>query len=463
LFSILNSSDFPKYPILIIHNIKLREGKIPMLLKKFLGGKLSLLVLALLIGFLPWGYKTQASSPQIQKPRLLEVEITREKQLHIQGLTELNTKILVYIDDNFKNYAKIKEEIGDKVNSFSYLSGSRLDPGRHNITVVSQDKNSSLLSPPANYEVAVYGQTPQKMPTYDVPEPILLSPQSKNLTNFRPKITGLTANHTKVDLYLDGQLLEKTGFLSHPSGTAGFVFIPSKDLSPGKHELWAVAINSTGQRSSRSNYIDFNLRSVQGDKTSSPQDPESKPESKENSPTQVKSPQILMPANGSSVKLEDLVVKAEVNQIVEKIDVYMDGSLKESLIPTIKNNNISEINYEPEELARGSHNLYLVSRKNGQTSSDSAHIRFIVLDPQINNAVREENSSTTPENPETGTTSTSSAPEDSLEDPQTPTSTSSAWFSQDTKRYLIFGGIIIAVLLVATWSNRDIIKKMLKK
>lgn len=388
--------------------------------------------------------KTEATG--IESPSLLDVRITSEKRLQAEGLTPNNSRVLVYIDGKYKKSANIREINQEEVNSFHYLSDHRIEPGRHKVMVVSQKHNSTIMSPPVDYDFQVFGDSPDSEEssskesdtgtfpdehTKDIktPTPILIHPHSNNLSNVRPNILGLGANHTQIKIYLDGELLTETGFLYHPSGTAGFSVAPQRNLKAGKHQVWAQAVNSAGQASKRSNVLTFTIKGVKAQKIATPQ-----------------TPQILNPENNTVKPVEELYVSGVVDQKVEKIRIYIDGELYSKVTPTTSNGR-SEFDHDLQDLSRGDHTLYVTSVIGNQESAISSKVNFTATKPRIDKGVKEEQ------------TSTSSKTATNGEQKDQQVATSSTFFDNfQNFKYLLFAILILLIIAWVLWANKDSIK-----
>lgn len=81
-----------------------------------------------------------------------------------------------------------------------------------------------------------------------VPAPTVLFPQNNSLVwQKRPVISGLTWKSTIVEVYLDDQLLPNIRQDIHQDYFASFYVIPTFDLKPGTHTIYAYAKSGNGQ------------------------------------------------------------------------------------------------------------------------------------------------------------------------------------------------------------------------
>jgi len=96
-----------------------------------------------------------------------------------------------------------------------------------------------------------------------VPAPTIVFPtQNATTTNPRPVISGLTWKTTKVEIYVDDVLLKNITLVKHEDYYASFAAKLDKDLTPGKHYVYAFAIdenNGWGGVSKESTHTKFVL------------------------------------------------------------------------------------------------------------------------------------------------------------------------------------------------------------
>jgi len=182
----------------------------------------------------------------------------------IIGTTEPETDVLVYMDGKYVGTAEIMAQ-GTYENEFVYEHAPRLWYGEHSFILIARDRETLILSPPTeDYMLTVkkpIGQETVTPPeTAAVPAPILVQPDADTVTGkVKPAITGLAANNTFVHIYIDGVYNGKTAMLHDPSGTDSFAYTPFLNLSRGKHTAYAVAQDSYGKKSARSNTLEFNI------------------------------------------------------------------------------------------------------------------------------------------------------------------------------------------------------------
>ena len=168
----------------------------------------------------------------------------------ITGLTPTGTEVLVYIDGIFAGLAEINAE-GTEADNFYYKHDSILSEGTHKIMLASRDRISLVLS-----------ASSQKI-KFVVPAlsaPTLIDPSINTATGkVKPLIKGLTLSGTFVRLYIDGIYNGKTDAVVHDSGTANFAYKPFLNLTTGHHFVQAVSEDSLGNKSKKSDVLNFKI------------------------------------------------------------------------------------------------------------------------------------------------------------------------------------------------------------
>ncbi|MBU2260282.1 hypothetical protein KKC44_06815 [Patescibacteria group bacterium] len=197
----------------------------------------------------------QAKASQVSPPTILEVgginNVARKEQVYIRGLTQTNSEVLIYFNGIYAGMAKVSSESTDTDN-FYYEHQPILPEGKHEIMVISRDKDSLISSPPI-YVSHIVNDSP-------VPAPTLIRPTEKEaIGKVKPLITGLTINNSFVHIYIDGIHNGKTEILQHESGTANFSYKPFLNLKVGRHVIWAITEDAAGRKSSISNTLNFNI------------------------------------------------------------------------------------------------------------------------------------------------------------------------------------------------------------
>ncbi len=394
--------------------------------------------------------QNQVSGSQVEKPMLLDASVDSENRLLLEGLTGQNKKIKVYLNGSFEDFANIGKKIEENAYPFSYRSNFILSQGRHKITVIAKDKNSKQLSPPVNYTISAHGIKPKDpvkpIVQPSIPAPIIVEPKPGYLADIRPKITGLTANNTKVLFYLNKNLIGKTDIVSDPSGTGSFVFTPREDIKPGSYELWAVSKDPSGRKSEKSNRVNFSI--IYPEKEEEDVDEIKEEEEEEAAVKGIKTPQILSPEKRSFYYSEKITVSGKVNQVVDEFNVYINNSLEKVVKPEIEDDEKSVFSHDLKKMEKGSYVLYLTASREGREGPRSSELQFEIIEPKIDNGVKKEKPTTT----ETEATTT----DDKIDEKDD-------FVSQEVKRYIVFGAIILVILAWLIWLNKDYLKKRFKK
>ncbi len=118
---------------------------------------------------------------------------------------------------------------------------------------------ATIVSAPTIIE-ATSGEPAPKTTVLSLPAPTLVAPNEKTVTaKVKPLIIGLTANETKVHIWIDGVYNGQTEILIHQSGTASFAYQPFLNLTVGNHNVWVVAEDKNGRKSKKSNMLNFRI------------------------------------------------------------------------------------------------------------------------------------------------------------------------------------------------------------
>lgn len=192
-----------------------------------------------------------ASARQIiDAPTVMQTSQYELGKPFITGLTPAGTEVLVYIDGIFAGLAEINEE-GTEADNFYYEHDSVLSEGIHEIMLASRDRTSLVLSAPGQ-EI--------KFVVPALSAPTLIEPSINTATGkVKPFIKGLTLSGTFIRLYIDGIYNGKTDVVVHDSGTANFAYKPFLNLTAGHHFVQAVSEDSLGNKSKKSDTLNFNI------------------------------------------------------------------------------------------------------------------------------------------------------------------------------------------------------------
>lgn len=202
--------------------------------------------------------------------------------------------------------------------------------------------------------------------------PTLIAPNETTITaKVKPFITGLTESGTFVEIFIDGVYNGKTEILNHESGTANFAYKPFLNLSRGRHEVYAIALDNDHRVSQRSEILSFNIE------------------------LPMPAPTMLKPVvNKQTALSQPYIVGLAKND--SKIKVYIDKKYNGEF--QVKNHASGTANfaYKPAKpLARGNHLVYAVATdKLGKQSEWSNIVYFSTMSAAIAQSAQEEKSDT---------------------------------------------------------------------
>jgi len=204
--------------------------------------------LLILAGFL---FVDNANAVSVSSPTLLEIKqdgVLNFSNPLVVGLTHKGTEVLVYIDEEFIDFAEVNESKTD-TNNFYFRIKKKLEIGQHTLVVQARDRKSLVLSLLTS-EHYFYIKP--------LPGPTLVAPKEfETIKDPRPQITGLTISGTKVNFYIDGELNGQTEILFHKSGTANFAYTSPLILSPGRHILSLASEDEKGNISEKTESVEF--------------------------------------------------------------------------------------------------------------------------------------------------------------------------------------------------------------
>lgn len=321
-----------------------------------------------------------ANASQPNSPTIIEIGAKKGEEIlnrfYIKGLTPANTNVLVYINGTYVKNADISSEKTDS-DSFYYENSEILTGDNCWVMLIAQDKNSLVLSPPA--------ETKYFFPS--LPAPTLVGPSKENvLGGPKPKITGLSASQSFVHIYIDGVYNGHTELLSHESGTANFAYTPFLNLKPGPHEFQAVAEDRAGRKSKISEVLEFKIEE------------------------RMPAPTLFEPVILEDDSSQPFIVGLAKNSSFVKI--YIDHKLIEKFL--VKNHESSTANfaYKPAQpLVRGNHLIYATAvDSRGKESQWSNIVYFLARQPIIADSAEEENIEVVVENKEENLVEKNDAP-----------------------------------------------------
>lgn len=300
--------------------------------------------------------RAEVAAPKITK-------LTGTQNFLISGTATANANVLIYLDGNFAGYALNRSGAGSAEPGFefAYSGEKKLADGAHAVMAVAQDKTSLVLSGPS-VEI--------KFTINELPAPTLITPNKKTIASASGlAIAGLAKSGSAVKIYIDDQLDGRTEILQHESGTANFSYRPAKNLSLGRHQLYAFAQDSAGKLSAKSEIVDFIIE------------------------LPMPAPTILKPVvNRASSASRPFIVGLAKNN--SKIKIYIDKKYSGEF--TVKNDLSGTANfaYRPSAaLVRGSHAVYAIAiDRRGKASILSNSVNFNIRTAAIAQSAKEQNS-----------------------------------------------------------------------
>lgn len=343
-----------------------------------------------------------AASKQPMKPIILDAYSNAEEQgirIQISGLIKDNLEVLVYIDGKYKGLANISKK-NKQINPFRFSVLLDEVKKSYNISVISKNTITSVLSPPAHATDRRVSQQPKTKPSVfkggsseknkmapsqnkdsqvtknyqnkktapRPPAPTLVGPNMDDIIGTpKPLILGLTPSKTRVHIYIDGKHNGKTPLLHDPSGTANFAYRPFLNLKPGRHEAYAIAENFEGEKGPISKKIFF-----------------------------VVEEEMVSPTISTKNKLKftkakglNLVGWAKNNSLVKIfVDHFLQAKFKVKNHPS----QTANFSYNSDKiLSRGKHLVYATAvDERGKESPWSNIIYFTIYDPKIATSASEQ-------------------------------------------------------------------------
>ncbi len=392
---------------------------------------------------------------KIQPPSFITIEEAKsneESKINIKGTTARNTNVLIYLDGSYQSSATVEKKYGNKYIFTDTVFGN-IEPGKHVLTAISQNKNSKRLSPPTSYGFKVTPkladkekqdkktdlQTPSDQTHAVVPTPTVIAP-SKNNAVFcsPPTIKGFTLSGTRIHIFINGQLYKKTAYLNNSSGTAYFEYTPSEEMEKGEYNIQVMAENKENVKSKRSNSLSFFLL---------------------DSLSTTITPVITTPDKHEKVNKNNLIIEGSAKS-GSIINLYIDNILIQS-ITNFDDNSLSDktnFSFSPDiTLQRGAHSAYIKSIDpvtNLTTSSEK--VSFNVVDPKIASSTNSIDQTRKEEREE----EKEKSKEDKKAEKTDPTSTEKikdgkeAGFTKEFLSYFILAAIIIFIVSWLAWVNK---------
>ena len=292
-------------------------------------------------------------------PTLISVSSGANQVRTIVGLTKTNTDVFVFLDGLFVGSAQVNQKQDADTSSFVYYLSQDLKSGNHTISALARDSQTFVASSYSNPIIITVGFAPSINTSTGsieiIPAPILISPDATAVIGkSRPTITGLTIGGSNVEIYIDGQYAGETGTTTSTYTTANFAFIPTSDLSVGRHQAYAIAKNDQQERSTISELLSFNIES------------------------KLPAPTLAEPITDENNPDRPFIVGLTRGQA--KVFVYIDDELAGQAKVENKKSDVVSFSYQPlSALTKGGHLVYTVAiDQRGKESDRSNYIYYLV-------------------------------------------------------------------------------------
>ena len=219
-------------------------------------------LLALLSVFCSLSIPVPAMAEQPMAPIVLDAYSMAKDQgreIYVSGLVADGLDVLIYIEGQYQGVANISYKEGE-INPFSFSAQLEINIKSYNISIISKDRVSSILSSPVHArdrkvkapiaskpnlfagglseEAVLSSETEREATSSNVlsnisdnitppPSPTIIGPNLESVIGTpKPLILGLTKSKTLVHIYIDGVYNGKTPILEDKSGTANFAYRP---------------------------------------------------------------------------------------------------------------------------------------------------------------------------------------------------------------------------------------------
>jgi len=291
-----------------------------------------------------------AHAQTVKTPTIEAIDKSSEfcSQPLLTGLTSPNSEVLVYLNEEFVGLASVNET-ETNTDNYYWRPSFRLTPGDHSIAVVARDKTSLTQS---LFSLA------KQISINPLPAPTLVVPDKDTVTGkVKPIIKGLTVNHTKVHIFIDGILNGSSDVLSHESGTANFAHTPFLNLSIGEHTAWAISEDQFGNKSTESNILNFTIEAP------------------------LPAPIIFSPViNSSTTREQPFIVGLVKNDT--KISVFIDHQLNGEFSVENHESGTASFAYKPFAfLSPGPHLVYTVASDDRGKESQWSNVVYFQTGP----------------------------------------------------------------------------------
>lgn len=285
------------------------------------------------------------------------------------SLTGCQVSVLIYINQKYYNLANVSKTSSEFC-SFYYESPWIEKENNFEVMAIARDKKTGWLSPPSILAINSIRKSNDTFKiALDLTEndenlvlsaPTLISPNLNDaIGKIKPLILGLTNSGTLIHVYIDDIYNGKTKVLNHPSGVANFAYMPFLNLSIGKHQVWVVAEDKSGQKSQKSDILEFIVEHP------------------------MPAPTMLTPLKNIT-NLEPVFISglAKNNSLIK---VFVDHGLENEFLVKNHSSGVANFAYSSKKvLKRGSHLVYATATDNrGKESMWSNILYFVKYEPKI--------------------------------------------------------------------------------
>lgn len=186
--------------------------------------------------------------PGLQTPHLIEPTektLTSNQKIAIEGTSLSGTWVHVYVDGQYNGKTGILYDNSGNVR-FAYKPFLNLDYGTHSAYAIAESKadGQSLVSNVITFRI----EKP-------MPAPVI---KTVYTSTGKLKVNGLSKSGSTVRIYVDRKLNGQIKTGQSKTGTSGFFYTSSKNITIGKHTIFATALDWRGKESPWSNQIVIN-------------------------------------------------------------------------------------------------------------------------------------------------------------------------------------------------------------
>jgi len=285
------------------------------------------------------------------------------------SLTGCQVSVLIYINQEYSNLANVSK-IDNEFCSFYYESPWIEKENNFEVMAIARDNKTGWLSPPSILAINSIRKSRDVFKiAIDLAEndentalsaPTLIGPTlNDTIGKIKPLIFGLTKSGTFVHVYIDGIYNGKTEMLNNSSGVANFVYRPFLNLNIGKHQVLVVAEDENGQKSQKSDILEFIIEYP------------------------MPAPTMLTPLK-NVINQEPIFISglAKNNSLIK---VFVDHDLENKFLVKNHPSGVANFAYNSKKaLKRGSHLVYATATDNrGKESVWSNILYFIKYEPKI--------------------------------------------------------------------------------